>query len=154
MSFFKRLFGGAPIENQQPQTAQQQAPAAPMTEAVKSMLFNVYGSEIYDDMVWLGQHQPGVTPPVYRGLEYIAQAIQQLQPTIPDAAALVHQYTAQSLGGLRRSLTASPEIVARFFVNAVEFQARVEYAVSTLSPMSLQDAGSIEEWLRNEDVCD
>ena len=123
-----------------------------MTEAVKSMLFNVYGSEIYDDMVWLGQHQPGVTSPVYRGLEYIAQAIQQLQPTVPDAAALVHQYTAQSLGGLRRSLTASPAIVARFFVNAVEFQARVQYAVSTLAPMSPQDAGSIKEWLRNEDA--
>ena len=147
MSFLKRLFGGQPSQIQESHPAPM-----PLPEEVKSLLFNGYGSQTYDDMLWLGQHHPERTRLVYEGLKYINQATQQLQLTVPDAATLVQQHTASSVQELRQAITTNPEVAMRFFVNCVEFQARIEHAVGTLAPASADDADSFREWLKQEDA--
>lgn len=149
MSFFKRLFGG---QQSQKQEEPAQTPAPVMPDEVKQLLFNGYGSDTYDDVVWLSQHFPKTANPVFGGLNYISKAIQQLQPFVPDAAALVQHYTGSNVKGLRQAISTSPDVATRFFVNSVEFQARIEHALGTLTPTSTEYAESIREWLKQEDA--
>lgn len=145
MSFLKRLFGSTPLGGTTPS-----APTAPLPEGVKVLLFNTFGSQAYEDIIWLGQHQPEQARLVFRGLEYIEQAAAQLGVLVPDAPALVAQYVGPSVTSLRRALAANPEIASRFFTNSVEFQARVEHAVGTLQGGGAKDSGSLVEWLAQE----
>lgn len=123
-----------------------------MPDDVKQLLFNGYGSGAYDDVASLSQQYPQIANPVFGGLGYLSKAIQQLQPFVPDAASLVHHHTAPSVQSLRPTISASPQIATRFFINCVEFQARIEHALATLAPSSTQDAESIKEWLKQEDA--
>lgn len=151
MSFFKRLFGPRPDATPAGQAGPAPAtPATAMPEGVKQLLFNMFGSQVYDDMVWLGQHLPEQARPVFRGLEYIEQAVQQLVPLVPEAPALVARYVGPSVTGLRQALVSHPEIASRFFLNSVEFQARVEHAVGTLQGGGVKDGGGLMEWLVQE----
>ena len=151
MSFFKRIFGNSSPERQE-QSQEKKVIAAPLPDEAKQLLFNGYGSQAYDDMVWLGQNYPERTQPVYGGLNYLSQSIEQLQPVVPDAAELIRQYTAPSVSHLRQAITANPDVAMRFFINCVDFQARVEHAVGTLSSPGPEDADSYRQWLKQEDA--
>ncbi|TSA84597.1 hypothetical protein FNU79_10185 [Deinococcus detaillensis] len=148
MKNLKAIFVTSQENPNNPQNAGLQEVSLP--DSTKVFVFNTFGSEHYDYFLRLGSSSPEPAKLVFRGLEYVEKASIQLRDFTDDSNSLIFYCIESSVISLRKSLEFHRPLGGRFFVNSVEFQARIEHAIGVIASAGILNKDIMQEWFKQE----